>query len=95
VKRRIERTLLHLQRVARDLLDALGDRPSVERPQVEDAQDEEVQRALDEVGWLHTPRLSTRDAASSSEGAIDDIRSRNIDSVLPSARENVDLKVFG
>src|ERR1051326_2807213 len=59
VERRVERSLLHLQLVFRDLLDALRDRPAMLRLERDDFQNEEVERALDEVVWFAHWRLST------------------------------------
>src|SRR5690606_35969118 len=53
VKRRVEGALVDPQHVARELLDALGDAPPVHRLQRQGPQDQEVQRALEQVG----PRL--------------------------------------
>src|SRR4029079_14282529 len=49
VQRRIERSLVHLQHVLRELLDPLGDSPSMHRVTGERAQDQEIQRALKQV----------------------------------------------
>jgi hypothetical protein len=46
---RRQRALLDLQRVARDLLDALADRPAVLRSQGERLEDDQVERPLREV----------------------------------------------
>src|SRR6185436_18027793 len=52
VQRRVERAVAHLQHVAGDLLEALADRPGVERLEREDLEDQEVEGALDEIGWF-------------------------------------------
>src|SRR6185312_15401198 len=65
VQRRIEGSLLHLQHLAGNLLDAFGNRPAVHRLQRDGAQDEEVERALYQIIWfahtmtVYTTRLST------------------------------------
>jgi hypothetical protein len=46
MERRIERSLIHAQDVARELLDSLGDRPPVTRLRRKGAENEEVERAL-------------------------------------------------
>ena len=46
IERGIERALLDLQDVARDLLDALGDAPAVHRFERESFQDQQIERAL-------------------------------------------------
>ena len=50
VERRIERPLLDLQYVVRDLNDALGDGPAVHRFERKRLQDEEVESALQQIG---------------------------------------------
>src|SRR5688572_4356719 len=59
---RIQRPLRHLQHVAADELDSAGNRPPVLRAAGERLEDEQVERALDEVGrsaHIVIPRLST------------------------------------
>ncbi len=52
-ERRIERALIELQQLAADLLDPPGEAVAVHRPEhVERAQDEEDQRALEDVGLV-------------------------------------------
>ena len=51
VQRGIERALLHLQDLARHLLQALGDRVAVNRPEGDDLQDQHVERALEQLGF--------------------------------------------
>ena len=50
VERGVERALADLQDVARHLPDALRDRPAVHRLERDDLQDQQVQRALHEIG---------------------------------------------
>jgi hypothetical protein len=50
MERRVERALVDLQDVLRDLLNALGDRPAVERLRLQRPQDEQVERARKEIG---------------------------------------------
>jgi hypothetical protein len=52
VERRVERPVAHLQYVARDLLQSLRDRPRVERLERNDLQQQQVERALHQVGRL-------------------------------------------
>lgn len=52
VKRRVQRALPHPQLFVRHLADSLRDRPSVKGLEREHAKNEEVERALDEIGWL-------------------------------------------
>src|SRR5215212_1344726 len=60
MQRRVERPLLHLQHLARDLLDPLRDRPAMRRLEREGLQDQEIEGALHEIGRsAHMPRLST------------------------------------
>src|SRR5688572_15643705 len=49
VERGVERSLIHAERVARDLLDAVRHGPSVHRLARERAEDEEIERALEEL----------------------------------------------
>jgi hypothetical protein len=50
VQRGVERALRDLDDVAGNLLEALGDRVAVERPQRDDLEDKEIERALREIG---------------------------------------------
>src|SRR5262249_5114192 len=61
VQRGIQRALADRERVAREELNALGDAPSVERSPGDGFQDQQIERALQEIGRLRhpTPRLST------------------------------------
>jgi hypothetical protein len=52
MKRRIERPLLHLQDRARDLLDAVRDSVPVGRFERHDSQNQHVERALQDVGFV-------------------------------------------
>src|SRR5262249_8923282 len=52
VQRGIERSLAHREHVVREQLDALRDRPSVQRLTRERLQDQEIERALQKVGWF-------------------------------------------
>src|SRR6266702_1965060 len=52
VQRGIQRALLHLKNVAGYLLDALGDGPSMLRPQRQSLEDQEVQGALGKINAL-------------------------------------------
>ena len=55
VKGRVERALLDEKDVIRYLLDALGDRPTMNSVVRQRFQNEEVKSALDEIGWsAHT-----------------------------------------
>src|SRR5262249_29298025 len=49
-------TLLHLQDVARDLLEPLRDRVAVNRPERDDLENEHVERALEQVGFRRLRR---------------------------------------
>src|SRR5688572_26598270 len=64
LERRVERALVDLKHVVRQQLDPLRDRPPVELLGGDGAHDQEVERALDEVGWFghDCPWLSTRDS---------------------------------
>src|SRR6478672_9669459 len=48
VQRGVKRPLIHAEHVLRDLLDALGDGPAMLGAGLQGAEDEEVQRALEE-----------------------------------------------
>src|SRR5439155_11625636 len=50
LERRIERTLVDLQNVLRQLLDPLRDRPPVQLLGGDGAHDQQVERALNEIG---------------------------------------------
>ena len=50
MERRVERALIDLQDVLRDLLDALRDRPAVQRVGLQRPEDEQVERARQKVG---------------------------------------------
>jgi hypothetical protein len=52
LQRRVERALLNQQNVVRQLADAARDRPAVQRLERERFENQEVERALDEVDWL-------------------------------------------
>ena len=52
IERGIERSLIHDEHIARHVADALRDRPSVERPEGERLQHEQVQRALEYLDWF-------------------------------------------
>jgi hypothetical protein len=61
VQRGIERPLLDAQQVAGHLLDSLGDRPAVHRLEGTRAQDQEIERALQDVSVVaHPPPLKLR-----------------------------------
>src|SRR6185369_11311526 len=49
VQRRVERPLLNQQHVVRDLLDPLGNRPTVFRLERHDFQNQEIEGALNEI----------------------------------------------
>src|SRR4051812_23675894 len=53
LQRRIQGPLLHQQDVVGELPDARGDRPPVHRLEGQRLENEQIQRALDEVDWLH------------------------------------------
>ena len=66
MQRRIQRTLLDLQRVLRQLLEPLGDGVAVQGTGGDDLQDQQVECALqqsDFAAFISTPRLATYDAA--------------------------------
>jgi hypothetical protein len=73
VQGRIERTLLHLEHVARQLPDAFGDRPAMERLECERLQNEQVERSLDEIDGLRGRLLclSTRAALTIRPPGVD------------------------
>ena len=48
---RVERALIDLQDIPRDLLDALRDCPAVQRVGLQRPEDEQVERARQEVGY--------------------------------------------
>jgi hypothetical protein len=50
LQRRIQRPLLHLQDIIRQLADALSDRPAVQRFECDGFQDQQVECALQQVG---------------------------------------------
>jgi hypothetical protein len=52
IERGIKRSLIHDEHIARHVADALRDRPSVEGPEGERLQDEQVQRALEYFDWF-------------------------------------------
>ena len=69
IERRVERTLLDLQDVARDLLDALGDAPAVHGFERQSFQDQKIERALQDFDpWTHglSPRRTTSGISDSS-----------------------------
>src|SRR5262249_28665919 len=51
VQRRVERPVAHLQRLVRLLPQPLRDRPTRTRLQLENLQNQQVQRSLDQCGW--------------------------------------------
>ena len=55
VQRGVERALLDLQDIVRNLLDPFGDRPTVHWPGREGLKDEEIEGPLDEIGWFARP----------------------------------------
>src|SRR5665647_1057213 len=59
LQRRVERSLIHIERAARELLDALADPPPVHGLEGERLEHEEVERAAENVGWYggHRPFL--------------------------------------
>jgi hypothetical protein len=63
VQRRIERALADPQLLARHLANALRNRPAVQRFERDDAQDQEVECALDEIGRLAHGLLSVTDVS--------------------------------
>ena len=58
VQRRIERALRHLDYVARDQLKALRDGVAVNGPGGDDLEDQQVERALGEIGFVGQPYTS-------------------------------------
>src|SRR5262249_21538742 len=65
VKRRIEGALMDLEHLVRGRADLARDRPAVERSTAHDREDEEVQRALLELGPGHGSYLDGRQQAYS------------------------------
>ena len=62
VQRGVELSVAHLQDVTGYLLEALPDGPAVERLEGEDFENQQVQRALDEIGWpAHGASLGYRE----------------------------------
>ena len=62
VQRGVERSVAHLQDVTGYLLEALPDGPAVERLEGEDFENQQVERALDEIGWpAHGASLGYRE----------------------------------
>ena|ERR1700722_7443434 len=58
----IERALLNLKNFLGDLLNALGNRPTVFRFERDGFEDEEIESALNEIAWLtHTMTIYTSD----------------------------------
>jgi hypothetical protein len=55
MKRRVQRALVDLQDILGNPLDALGDRPSMERAGLQRAQDQQNHRAGKDV-WSRAPR---------------------------------------
>jgi hypothetical protein len=51
VQSRVERSLLNLKSVSRDLLDTLGDSPAVFGLERNRFQDQKVECSLDKIGW--------------------------------------------
>ena len=51
MERRVQRALADLQDFAADLLNALGDGPAVRRLERDGLEDQQVERALNEVRW--------------------------------------------
>ena len=49
----VERALLNEQHIARQLPNALCNRPAVHRLERERLENQEIEGALDEVDWLH------------------------------------------
>src|SRR5262249_25267715 len=49
MQRRVQRALLHLERVVGNLLDAFGNRPAVLRLERDGFQDQEIERALRQI----------------------------------------------
>ena len=60
MERRIERALVDLEDVARDLLDALGDAPAVHCLEGQCLEDEHVERPLQDVGVVRRHAFSCR-----------------------------------
>jgi len=52
MQRRIKSTLVHLQNVAGDLANSLGDGPAVHRTERDSLEDQQINSALDEVSRL-------------------------------------------
>src|SRR5262249_11905484 len=60
-QRRVKRSVDYLQDVAGELFQAPPYRPAMERPRRQGPHDQEVQGALDQIGWFaHTPSLGYR-----------------------------------
>ena len=52
MERRVKRALAHLKNVAGHLPNTVSDGPSVRRFEGNGLQDEQVQSALDQIGWF-------------------------------------------
>src|SRR6476620_5227121 len=75
VQRGIERSLSHRELLAGEGLDALGDRPAVQRLARDRLEDEQVEGALEQVGGLRhdltrIPRLSTMRHTSTIDNEV-------------------------
>src|SRR5262245_22371472 len=63
VECRIERAIAHLEDVARHLLQALTDRPAVERLEREDLEEQKIECSLNQIRWAaHFTSLTERRA---------------------------------
>jgi hypothetical protein len=62
VERGVKRPLVHLEDVAGPLADALGDAPAVQRAERHRLEDEQVERALEQVGAFFVGHRSGGDA---------------------------------
>ena len=64
VQGRVERALVDLEHVLGNVLDALGDRPAMERVLLQRAKDQQVQRSGEQI-WGAGPLVSTDDTIGS------------------------------
>ena len=62
VQRGVQRSLAGFQTVFRDLLQPVGDPPAVVRTKFQDAQDQEIQRALEQLRLVHGHPATSRDS---------------------------------
>jgi hypothetical protein len=66
MERRIQRSLPHRQNVARQQLNALRDAPPVKRLARDGLENQEIKRALQQIGWLRHDDTSMVDNHTST-----------------------------